>query len=80
MMGQQLYVPNDKTVKQMVLREAHESKFSIYPGSTKMYQDLKHLYWWPNMKRKIAEYVSKCGICQQVKVEHQRLARPLQSL
>jgi len=67
MMGQQLYVPNDKTVKQMVLREAHESKFSIYPGSTKMYQDLKHLYWWPNMKRKIAEYVSKW------EVEHQRL-------
>jgi hypothetical protein len=77
MMGQWLYVPNDGTVKRMVLREAHESKFSIHPGSTKMYRDLKHLYWWPNMKRKIVEYVSKCGICQQVKVEHQRPPRPL---
>jgi hypothetical protein len=80
MMGQQLYMPNDKIVKRMVLQEAHESKFSIHPGSTKMYQDLKHLYWWPNMKRKIAEYVFKCRICQQVKVEHQRPAGPLQPL
>ena len=46
MMGQRLYVPNDETVKQMVLQEARESKFSIHPGSsTKMYRDLKHLYY-----------------------------------
>jgi len=70
MTGQWLYVPNDETVKQMVLQEAHESKFSIHPGSTQMYRDLKHLYCWPNMKRKITKYVSECGICQQVKVEH----------
>ena len=80
MMGQRLYVPNDAAIKRMVLQEAHESKFSMHPGSTKMYRDLKHLYWWPNMKREIAEYVSKCGICQQVKVEHQRPAGPLQPL
>jgi hypothetical protein len=80
MMGQRLYMPNDETVKQMVLQEAHKSKFSIHPGSTKMYRDLKHFYWWPNMKREIAEYVSKCGICQQVKVEHQRPTGPLQPL
>jgi hypothetical protein len=64
MMGQWLYMPNDETVKRMVLQEAHESKFSIHPGSSKMYRDLKHLYWWPNMKKEIAEYVSKYGICQ----------------
>ena len=64
MMGQRLYVPNDETVKRMVLEEAHESKISIHPSSTKMYRDLKHVYWWPNMKREIVEYVSKCGICQ----------------
>jgi hypothetical protein len=80
MMGQWLYVPNDETIKRMVLQEAHESKFSIHPSSTKMYRDPKHHYWWPNMKKEIAEYVSKCGICQQVKVEHQRLVGPLQPL
>jgi hypothetical protein len=80
MMGQQMYMPNDKIDKRIVLQEAHESKFSIHPSSTKMYRDLKHLYWWPNMKREIAKYVSKCGICQQVKVEHQRPAGPSQPL
>lgn len=45
MMGQRLYVPDDEIVKQIVLQEAHKSKFSIYPGSTKIYRDLKHLYW-----------------------------------
>jgi len=80
MMGQRLYVPNDETVKWMVLQEAHESKFSIHPGSTKMYWDLKHLYWWPNMKRKIVEYMSKCKVCQQIKVEHQKPTGILQPL
>jgi hypothetical protein len=45
MMEQRLYMPNDEIVKGMVLQEAHESKFSIHPGSTKMYRDLKHHYW-----------------------------------
>ena len=78
MMGQWLYVPDDETVKHMVLWEAHESKFSIHLDNFKMYQDLKHLYWWPNMKREIAEYVSKYEVCQQLKVEHQIPAKPLQ--
>jgi len=45
-----------------------------------MYKDLKEYYWWPNMKREIAEIVSNCGICQQVKIEHQRPAGELQLL
>jgi len=63
MMRQCLYMSDDEMVKQMVLREAHKFEFSIHPSSTKMYQDLKHLYWWPNMKRKMAEYVSKYEVC-----------------
>ncbi|KAG8472318.1 hypothetical protein CXB51_034271 [Gossypium anomalum] len=55
---------------QMILNEAHISHLSIHPG-TKMYNDLKQLYWWHGMKRDISEFVSKCLICQQVKVEHQ---------
>ncbi|GJR48021.1 retrotransposon protein, putative, ty3-gypsy subclass [Tanacetum coccineum] len=48
------------------------SKYSIHPGSDKMYQDLKQLYWWPNMKANIATYVSKCLTCSKVKAEHQK--------
>jgi hypothetical protein len=56
-----------------ILREAHDSAYSIHPGSTKMYKDLKTHYWWYGMKRDIAEYVSLCDTCQRVKAEHQRL-------
>ncbi|GJT73626.1 putative reverse transcriptase domain-containing protein [Tanacetum coccineum] len=51
---------------------AHKSKYSIHPGSDKMYQDMKKLYWWPNMKADIATYVNKCLTCAKVKAEHQR--------
>nr|GEV42438.1 retrotransposable element Tf2 [Tanacetum cinerariifolium] len=52
----------------------HESisKYSIHPGSDKMYQDVKKLYWWPNMKAIIAEYIGKCLTCFRVKVECQK--------
>ncbi|GKD98131.1 putative reverse transcriptase domain-containing protein [Tanacetum coccineum] len=50
----------------------HESKYSIHPGSDKMYQDLKKLYWWPNMKADIATYVSKFLTCAKVKAEHHK--------
>ncbi|GJR00971.1 putative reverse transcriptase domain-containing protein [Tanacetum coccineum] len=51
---------------------SHKSKYSIHPGSDKMYQDLKKLYWWPNMKAEIATYVSKCLTCAKVKIEYQK--------
>ncbi|GJW09446.1 putative reverse transcriptase domain-containing protein [Tanacetum coccineum] len=54
------------------MHESHKSKYSIHPGSDKMYQDLKKLYWWPNMKAIIAEYVGKCLTCSRVKVECQK--------
>ncbi|GJS63070.1 putative reverse transcriptase domain-containing protein [Tanacetum coccineum] len=54
------------------MNESHKSKYSIHPGSDKMYQDLKKLYWWPNMKAEIATYVSKCLTCAKVKAEHQK--------
>nr|GFB93060.1 putative reverse transcriptase domain-containing protein [Tanacetum cinerariifolium] len=56
----------------MIMHESHKSKYSIHPGSDKMYQDIKKLYWWPNMKADIATYVSKCLTCAKVKEEHQR--------
>ncbi|GKC27304.1 putative reverse transcriptase domain-containing protein [Tanacetum coccineum] len=54
------------------MHESHKSKYSIHSGSDKMYQDMKKLYWWPNMKADIATYVSKYLTCTKVKAEHQR--------
>ena len=79
-MGRQIYLPEDKILKDEILREAHESRFATHPGSTKIYRDLQEYYWWPSMKREIAEFVSNCGICQQVKIEHQKHVGELQSL
>ncbi|TYK01415.1 ty3-gypsy retrotransposon protein [Cucumis melo var. makuwa] len=75
-----LCVPSDSVVKTELLSEAHSSPFSMHPGSTKMYQDLKRVYWWRNMKREVAEFVSKCLVCQQVKAPRQKPAGLLQSL
>ncbi|GJR11835.1 putative reverse transcriptase domain-containing protein [Tanacetum coccineum] len=62
----------EKDRKEKIMHESHKSKYSIHPGSDKMYQDMKKLYWWPNMKANIATYVSKCLTCAKVKAEHQR--------
>ncbi|KAA0067054.1 putative Retrotransposon protein [Cucumis melo var. makuwa] len=67
-----LCVPSDQAIKDQILEEAHSSAYAMHPGSTKMYRTLKKHYWWPGMKREIADYVAKCLICQQVKPEHQR--------
>lgn len=56
-------VPDHQEIKQLILKEAHESPYSIHPGSTKMYQDLKEKYWWVSMKREIAEFVAHCDVC-----------------
>lgn len=67
-------------MKDEVLEEARESRFVVYPICTKMYKDLKEFSFWPNIKRKIAEYMIKCGLCKQVKVEHQKPTGPIQPL
>ncbi|GJR20393.1 putative reverse transcriptase domain-containing protein [Tanacetum coccineum] len=59
-------------LRTVIMHESHKSKYSIHPGSDKMYQDMKKLYWWPNMKADIATYVRKCLACARVKAEHQR--------
>nr|GEZ19931.1 putative reverse transcriptase domain-containing protein [Tanacetum cinerariifolium] len=58
----------------LIMHESHKSKYSIHPGSDKMYQDLKKLYWWANIKAEIATYVSKCLTCAKVKIEYQKLS------
>jgi hypothetical protein len=62
-------VPDIQEIKELILKEAHETPYSIHPGSTKMYMDLKELFWWNNMKREIAKFVSECHTCQRVKMQ-----------
>ncbi|KAL4388250.1 hypothetical protein GQ457_09G016270 [Hibiscus cannabinus] len=73
-------IPDDVELKKEILDEAHQSSFSIHPGSLKMYKDLKPLYWWPGMKAAITDYVSRCLTCQEVKIEHQAPTGLLQPL
>nr|GEV58191.1 reverse transcriptase domain-containing protein [Tanacetum cinerariifolium] len=75
------WIPCRGNLRELIMNESHKSKYSIHPGSDKMYQDLKKLYWWPNMKAKIATYVGKCLTCAKVKAECQKpsglLVRPV---
>jgi hypothetical protein len=75
-----LVVPKNRDLKKRILDEAHLSRLSIHPGSTKMYHDMKTLYWWTRMKREIAQYVSECDTCQRIKASHLKSAGALQPL
>ncbi|GJX33774.1 putative reverse transcriptase domain-containing protein, partial [Tanacetum coccineum] len=59
-------------LRTLIMHESHKSKYLIHPGSNKMYQDLKKMYWWPNMKAEIATYVSKCLTFAKVKAKCQK--------
>jgi hypothetical protein len=61
--GKRLCVPEDQVIRQTILHEAHELAYSIHPGSTKMYLDLKQKYWWVGLKQDVAEYVAVCDTC-----------------
>ena len=67
-----VWVPLVGGNRELILSESHKSRLSIHPGCTKMYRDLKMLYWWPTLKKDIASFVGKCLICAQVKAEHQK--------
>ena len=75
-----LCVPDTAGQRRQVMGEAHSARYSIHPGSTKMYHDLRCLYWWDGMKKDIAEFVAQCPNCQQVKIEHQKPGGLLQEI
>jgi hypothetical protein len=80
MVREHLCVPNDPEIRKLIFQEAHDSPYSIHPGNTKMYMDLRDRFWRSNMKREIAEYIALCDVCSRVKDEHQKSAGLLQPL
>jgi len=67
-------------LKKRILDEGHQSSLSIHPGATKMYQDLKRLFWWPGMKKDIVGFMYACLVCQKSKTEHQKPSGLMQLL
>ncbi|XP_021717295.1 uncharacterized protein LOC110685140 [Chenopodium quinoa] len=67
-------------LKQILMEEAHNSPYSMNLGGDKLYKDMKKTFWWPNMKREVAEFVAKCLTCQKVNIEHRRPQGKVQSL
>ncbi|GKC64576.1 putative reverse transcriptase domain-containing protein [Tanacetum coccineum] len=64
-----IWIPSVGGVRKLIMDEAHTSRYSVHPGADKMYYDLRDLYWWPGMKRDIAEYVSRCLTCSKIKAD-----------
>jgi hypothetical protein len=73
-------VLNDKELKKKILDEARKSWYTIHPKKTKMYQDLKKVFWWPGMKKDVTKYVHVCLACQKMKVKHKKSVSLLQPL
>jgi hypothetical protein len=73
-------VSKNHELRKQILDEAHLFKFSIHPGSSKMYQDLRQNFWWTRMKKEIAKYVLECDTCQRVEASHLKIAGTLQPL
>ena len=65
-------VPKDRELRNQILDEAHLSKLSIHPSSSKIYQDLKTRFCWTKMKKEIIAYVARCDNCSRVKVVHMK--------
>jgi hypothetical protein len=76
----QICVPDIDSLHETILKEAHDSAYSIHPGSTKMYQDVKQKYWWYGLKKDVASHVELCDVCKTVKTKHQRPASLLHPL
>ena len=63
MLGNRLCVPNEETLKREIMEEAHCTAYSMHPGSTKMYRNLKENYLWQGIKKEIVDYMERCLVC-----------------
>jgi hypothetical protein len=77
---ERLVVPRRETLKKKILDEVHTLRYSIHPGSTKMYHDLRQQFWWTRMKHEVARYVSECDTCRKVKADYMKPGGLLQLL
>jgi hypothetical protein len=75
-----IYVPFDKAIRKEILVEVHDSKYYIHLSSTKMYADMRKIFWWKDMKKDIAGHVARRDICNRIKDKHQRPAGLLKPL
>jgi hypothetical protein len=75
-----VYVPNDRELKLAILKEMHNVTYAGHPGYQKTVAAVKSHYFWPGMKKEIAEYIARCMECQKVKAEHRHPAGLLQPL
>jgi hypothetical protein len=67
-----LVVPKKAALKKKILKKAHTSRYSIHPGSTKIYQDLRQQLWWTRMKCEAALYVIECDTCRKIKADYMK--------
>jgi hypothetical protein len=77
---ERLVVPKREALKKKIMDEAHISRYSIHPGSTKIYHDLRQQFWWTRMKREVARYVFECDTCRKVKADYMKHGGLLQPL
>ncbi|KAK9105324.1 hypothetical protein Scep_022168 [Stephania cephalantha] len=75
-----LWIPTVAEIRDGILQEAHRSRYTVHPGKTKMYYDMRRLFWWPGIKADVGAYVRGCEVCQQVKAEHRRPGGLLQPM
>ena len=79
-MDGRIYVPNNKNIKEEILREHHDLAYIGHPGQHRMQELIKRTYWWPGLKEDVRKYVQGCIKCQQNKMQHQRKAGELHPL
>ena len=75
-----IYIPNNKKIREEILKENHNSVDVGHPGQYRMLKLLKRTYWWPELKEDVKKYVQRCFKCQKNKVQHQRKAGELHPL